>query len=335
MWTGAASLAFSLPDIARAANPFDFTKARAGYLDRIGSMRQSGHLPIIDIESSCNPLEIDPSAFTRSMDRSGIAIMCLSVDPPGQLVNRGTIWSDLALELSERYPAHFIPTGNGGNHPAWTQKPERFLAAQEQYIPAHRYPLIGEFEVRHYPSPRQVARGQTFRDVPIDGPLMERVFSLSERLGIPFQIHYEIEDRLLDPFKQMLTRFPKARVIWCHLAQIRYQERSTRYGPALLGRWLEEHPNLYIDTAFGDSLSVYPPSGQRHARYWIQQREWSELIAEHPWRFLAALDIGGDRMNRIEEWTRNLREFLGTLPASVRDIVAYKASWKLLFGEEI
>lgn len=331
--------AFSLghPGVARAVQPYAFQRARPLYLERLEHIRRSGMIPIIDIESSYHPLDVDLNGMTKAMDRAGIAMMCLSVDQPGKLVAQGQLWSDHALEAFEKYPSYFIPTGNGGNHPAWTKLPDRFLQSLEQKILEHNYPLMGEFEVRHYPSPRQVQRGDMFRDVDmaIDGPLMDRVFQFAERTGIPFQIHYEIEDRLLDPLEQMLIKYSKAKVIWCHLAQIRYQQRSTRYGPALLARWLTQYPNLYIDTAFGDVLSSYPPSGERHARYWSHVKEWGELIAAHPYRFLAALDIGGDRMHRIEEWTRNLRYFLGTLPPPAHEVVAYKAAWKLLFNEDI
>jgi hypothetical protein len=331
------SLGLFTPHAAYSNSPFDFSRVRSLYLERLQSIRRLGNIPIIDIESSYNPIDIDLVAFTKSMDRAGIAMMCLSVDQPGKLVAQGSIWSDHAMEAFEKYPGYFIPVGNGGNHPAWTKLPETFLQAQEQKILEHNYPMMGEFEVRHYPSPRQVQRGETFRDVdvPIDGPLMERVFQFSEKTGIPFQIHYEIEDRLLGPLEQMLKKYSKAKVIWCHLAQIRYQQRSTQYSPELISRWLDQYPNLYIDTAFGDAQSNYPPSGERHARYWNQVKEWSELIASRPYRFLAALDIGGDRMNRVEEWTRGLRYFLETLPQPFREIVANKAAWKLLFNEEV
>lgn len=334
---GSGGLLTCLPGLVRAVVAFDFPQARKTYLERIDAIRKTGVLPIIDIESSYNPIEIDLPSFTRSMDASGIAMMCLSVDQPGKLVGQGQIWSDHSLQAFEKYPGHFIPTGNGANHPAWTRSPQAFLEAQEQFILEHRYPLMGEFEVRHYPSPRQVQRGEWHRDVhvPVDGPLLERVFAFAERTGIPFQIHYEIEDGLLDPLASMLGKYPGAKVIWCHLAQIRYQGRSSRYNPVLLGQWLERYPNLYVDTAFGDEMSLYPPSGERHARYWSEASAWGALIEQHPWRFLAALDIGGDRMHRVEEWTRTLRRFLGTLPQTVREIVAYKATWKLLFGEQL
>lgn len=336
-WGAVTTLTGLLPRLVNAIQPFDFLSLRAGYLDRLKAIQRSGTLPIIDIESSYNPLEIDLSSFTKSMDKAGIAMMCMSVDQPGNLVKQGAIWSHNSLELLANYPTYFIPTGNGGNHPAWTKFPDDFLTAQEKFIAMHRYPLMGEFEVRHYPSPRQIQRGETFRDVDIaiDSPLMERVFSYSEKTGIPFQIHYEIEDKFLDPLERMLVKFPKAKVIWCHLAQIRYQQRSTRYNPAMLDTWLNQYPNLYIDTAFGDGSSIYPPSGEKHAKYWVTMKEWGELIAAKPYRFLAALDIGGDRMNRVEAWGKNLRFFLETLPQPTREIVAYKSAWKLLFNEEL
>jgi hypothetical protein len=332
-WTLSCLSAFASEGIQK----FDFMNARTGYLNRIAKIRSYGTLPIIDIESSYNPLNIDLERFTRDMDSAGIALMCLSADQPGSLVNSGQRWSHDSLEAYRKFPTHFIPTGNGGNHPAWTMAPGNFIEDCEKYIVPHGYPMMGEFEFRHYPSPRQVQRGDMYRNVmiQINGPQGHRLFAFAEKIGVPFQIHYEIEDVLLDPLDTMLTQYPKAKVIWCHLAQVRYQDRSTRYSPELITTWLAKHPNLYIDTAFGDSLSTYQPSGERHARYWVQQSEWREIIRANPYRFLAALDIGGDRMGKISEWTRTLRDFLNTLPEGVREIVAYKAAWKLLFNEEL
>ena len=330
-------LAYVLNAHAAQARPFDFQKVRTGMLDRLAGIARAGVLPIIDIESSVNPVRIDLRAFMRAMDQSGIAQMCLSVDQPGDLVKQGVSWSHAALEFAADFPDYFIPVGNGANEPAWTQSPDRFLNDNERYIIEYRYPMMGEFEFRHYPSPRQIERGQWNRDVdiPIDSPQGQRLFAFAERSGIPLQIHYEIEDRLLAPLEAMLTRYPRAKVIWCHLAQIRYSARATQYGPQLLESWLKRFPNLYIDTAFGPPQSVYKPSAERHARYWTQSAQWKPLIEAHPYRFLAALDIGGDRMDRVNEWSATLRAFLDTLPPKTAEIVAYKSAWKLLFGEEL
>ena len=321
---------------------FDIAALKPGYLKRIAAMRAAGKLPIFDIESSYDPGKIDLEDFVREMDRTGVAVMAFSPDLPGRdLKKKGITWSHHVFELIRLHPDHFYPTGNGGVHPAWTKNPARFLDDNERYIIAHGYPLMGEFEFRHYMSPRQAERNETHRDfaLPIDGPEGERLFAFAEKTGIPFQIHYEIEDQLLPPLEAMLTRHPKAKVIWCHLAQIRYKERSTLYSPDYLRGLFARFPNLYIDTAFGGPYGIYGPSGQRHARVWTDggdiRPEWTALIAEQPYRFLAALDIGGDRMDRLGDWVRNLRYFLDRLPEPSRQIVAYRSAWKLLFGEEI
>ena len=171
--------------------------------------------------------------------------------------------------------------------------------------------------------------------IPIDGPQGHRLFAFAARTGLAFQIHYEIEDALLDPLESMLRQYPRARVIWCHVDQIRYAARGGRYTPRMLADWMDKYPNLYVDTAFGSSRSVYKPSGEYHSRYWSRMGEWHEVMAARPYRFLAALDIGGDRTHQLQSWAQGLRNFLDTLPDSIRDIVAYKAAWKLLFNEEL
>ncbi|MBI4184750.1 MAG: amidohydrolase family protein, partial [Proteobacteria bacterium] len=326
---------------AAAPAPFDLAGLKPGYRRRLGAIRAAGMLPVIDIESSYNPERIDLAAFTRAMDQAGIAQMALSVGLPGSLYRAGARWSDHAHELSARYPERFIPAGNGGVGPAWPRDAAALLDENERHIVAERYPLMGEFEFRHYPSPRQVERGEWDRDVniPLDGPLGRRLFAFAEKTRVPFQIHYEVEDALLPALEAMLTRHPGAKVIWAHLAQVRYAERAGRYGPGYLRGLLGRHPNLYLDTAFGGPNSVYQPSGQRHARVWDERgeirSEWRELVQDFPYRMLAALDIGGDRMDKVGENAKTLRRFLDRLPTPAQEIVAYKAAWRLLFGEDV
>jgi len=247
-------------------------------------------------------------------------------------------------ETGKRYLdllAGIVTVSCGHAHPKITKRVQEQVAALAHTTTIYLHPLMGEFEIRHYPSPRHIERGELFRDVeiPIDGPHGHRLFAFAERTGIPFQIHYEIEDALLGPLEAMLARYPGAKVIWCHLAQVRYASRAGRYGAAYMRDMFGRHPNLYVDTAFGGRNSIYQLSGERHARIWDEsgdiRRDWRDLIQESPYRFLAALDIGGDRMDRVQDSTRSLRGFLTRIPGRARDIVAYGASWKLLFGEEI
>ena len=152
------------------------------------------------------------------------------------------------------------------------------------------------------------------------------------------QIHYEIEDGLLAPLKSILTQYPKATVIWCHLAQIRYIERASCYTPEYVESLIRRFPNLHFDTAFGNAASVYPPSNQRHARIWATsgrlKSSWRDLIVAHPKRFLSALDLGQDRLGKISHYDHQHRHFLKQLPADARHQVAYRSAWSLLFGED-
>lgn len=329
-----------LPKNAPARDIPDLTQRKILYAERLKKILASGELPCVDIESSCYSGKIDIESLAKNMDRLNIGLMALSADIGSNQSRKGVRFDNLFRKLAAAYPDRFLPVGNGGLPPVWTEFPDEFLDAQEAAIQKKQIILLGEYEFRHYPSPRQAKRGRMDRDVdiPIDGPIGHRLFSLSERAGIAFQIHYEIEDRLLAPLEKMLEQYPKAKVIWCHLAQIRYKERSSRYTPGYVDGLVQRFPNLYFDTAFGSALSIYPPSGQRHARIWqddgVIKGEWRDLIVAHAERFLSALDLGQDRMERIVAYDRNHRDFLKCLPPVVQHHIAYRNAWSLLFGED-
>jgi len=325
---------------AYALTPEAQSALKTGYTLRLKRILSGGHLPYIDIESSCNSKKVDIAAVAAAMDEFNIGLMALSADPGKGQFEKGLRYDNLSERLLKAFPDRFIPVGNGGQPPFITEAADEFLAAQD--VAAQQTPmlLLGEYEIRHYPSPRQVKRGEMDRDVdvPIDGPFGHKLFALSENLGIPIQLHYEIEDRLLSPLENMLALYPKAKVIWCHIAQVRYIERASRYSPNYIENLIKRFPNLYFDTAFGDAYSIYPVNNQRHARIWTNSNDlhddWKSLIVAFPERFLAALDLGGDRMDRIPEYDRNFRNFLSRLPTDTQHHVAYRSSWKLLFGEE-
>ena len=324
----------TMADGPMAGVPFDIGSLKRNWRSRIEAIRSSGELPIIDIESSFDARAFNPAQYAKLMDDNAIALIAFSPQARG--------WTDDARVVVAIDPWRYIPTTTAGIPPAWPKEGEQFLAATATHVAKDRYPLMGEFEFHHYPSPRQLKRGQTQRDLalPIDGELGHRLFRLSEETGISFQIHYEIEDQLLPPLEKMLKQYPKAKVIWCHLAQIRYSDLNTIYGPAYVRKLIEIHPNLYFDTAFGGPDSRYPASREFHATIWDRRsggvkKEWAQLISDHPWRFLAALDIGGDRMDTLGEKAQDLHRFLAALPPKTAEIVATKAAWKLLFNEDL
>jgi len=326
----------------KASVPFALDDLKARWRQRISAMRQAGVLPIIDIESSFNPGKVDAQRYAQSMDDSGIALTAFSPQiGTNKYRKSGALWRDGAQRAVGADPSRHIPASTAGIYPAWTTEPEVFVEETIRRVASENYPLMGEFEFRHYMSPRQYKRNETYRDVsvPIDSAAGHRLFAFSQQSGISFQIHYEVEDALLPPLEAMLAQYPGARVIWCHLAQVRYSERARTYGPAYVRSLIEKYPNIYFDLAFGSAESVYPGSGERHATVWRAdgsvKPEWVQLISDHPYRFLAALDIGGDRVDQVRWRSQTLRTFMDALPADIREIVAYKAAWKLLFKEDI
>ena len=340
-WPAAAAdfspipLVTRMTDAAKAAVPFDLTALKRNWRERIGAMRAAGVMPLIDIESTLDE-DLDMRSLARQMDTEGVALIAFSG------FARGRGWSDAARYAVAADPWRYIPTGDGGLPPEFRNTPVEFVHTTRERIAQDGYPLMGEYEFRHYPSPDQIQRGNLKRDedLPIDGTAGHLLFQFAADSGIPFQIHQEIEDRYLPPLEKMLAQYPKARVIWCHLAQMRYQARNTVYGPDYVRKLIERHPNLYFDLFSGPPDHVYPASREYPGKYWDRATgrltpEWAKLIADHPWRFMTALDLNPFIMQAFSRKVAMQRAVLDSLPEAVREIVAYKAAWKLLFGEEL
>jgi hypothetical protein len=276
------------PAVGRTRAGLDIEQLKSGYKQRLKKILATGTLPYIDIESSCNPGRVDNRDIAKELDRLNIGLMALSSDLGRNQFDKRIRYDDFPQRLMAEYADRFIPVGNGGQPPFLTEAADEFLEAQEAAARQKAILMFGEYELRHYPSPRQVKRGDTDRDVEviIDGPTGQRLFSMSEKTGLAFQTHYEIEDRFLPPLEKMLAQYPKARVIWCHVAQVRFSERASQYNAAYVDGLIRRFPNLYFDTAFGDASSIYPVSGQWHSRIWSDngdiKPEWRDLIAAHP-----------------------------------------------------
>jgi hypothetical protein len=327
----------------KVVQAFDLEALKPLWKERVAAIKATGELPLIDIESSFNPQKFNPIAYAKEMDKLGVALIAFSPQVEKKAYEEhDKTWDDSPHALMQIDPYRYVPTTTAGIDPVWTKEPLDFAKESISRAIQEHYPLLGEFEFRHYPSPRQIKRKEFDKDVtiPIDSPAAHLLFQFSEQTHIPFQIHYEIEDALLPPLEKMLQTYPKARVLWCHLAQIRYHDRTKRYNASYVRELIERYPNLYFDLAFGDADSTYPPSKEHHATMWDQESktlkpEWKQLIEEYPYRFLIAFDIGGDRHDALSDKVRVARNILSNLSPKVQEIVAYKAFWRLLFVEEI
>lgn len=330
-------------ELPKADVPFDMQALKSNWRSRIAAIKASGKLPIIDIESNYNPKKLNPKQYAKWMDEYGVALIAFAPSVSKKdYRKKGKVWTNDMRKLIHIDPWRYIPVSTAPADPAWSEKPEEFLSKTFQHVESDGYPLMSEFEFRHYMSGKQYKKGATHRDldIPIDGESGDKLFAFSEKSGVPFQIHQDIEDKTLAPLEKMLEKYPKAKVIWCHFTQMRYKDRNTIYGPGYIRKLIESYPNLYFDMAFGLADHTYPGSGEYDARIWDQETgkikpEWQKVIEDYPWRFLAAFDIGGNRIDKLPKKVKKMRRILDALPEKTREIIAYKAAWKLLFNEDV
>ena len=331
-----------MPKAALAQNKlFNASKFKSGWKKRLADINSQGIVPVIDVESSYPPWKINLASFVSDMDQHGVALSCLSSMLDENYGKQGIVWDGNVEVLMQQYPDHFIPTTVSAIYPSFTEFPAQFLDETFAHAIDDGYSLLGEFEFRHYPSPGEYNRGAYYRDVyvPIDSEHGHRLFKFASETGLSFQIHYEVEDKYLPALESMLAKYPRAKVFWCHFGQVRYIERASKFGPEYIAGLIKKFPNLHFDLAVGGYNSIYPANGQRHSRIWENENdikaEFREIISKNPFRFLSALDFGGDNITEMPNKMRVLRKILKNFDQNTQEILAYKSAWKLIFGEEI
>jgi hypothetical protein len=261
-------------------------------------------------------------------------------------------------DLNRSYPAHFFLTANGGNSKNWAKQKDdnsSYIVQLEKEIRRHDYRLMGELEFRHYMSSAQCKDNRTDRDVtvPIDSANGHRVFKLSQQTGVPFVIHYEPEDDLIETLETMLDAYPAAKVIWAHFGQLRKPPLMTRFGPALLERLLTDHPNLYFDLSTGEpnrryhcaSGSYDPDFGILDTVIWQEngsggqldnlKSDYLDLIEKFSDRFVGGADYGGNRPDfeiHFSKRIANLGLILRDMSLRTKHNIRYKNAWFLLTG---
>jgi hypothetical protein len=300
---------------------------------RVESILARRRVPIIDLQATYATGMTNLSRVIDYMQAHDVAQTAFAVAfaPDGRD----------SVELHRRYPEYFIPTTNSGEFPRWWKDPLAFLEVARADLNTAQYFSMGEHEFRHYPSPEQYEAGQFHRDItiPLDGPAGDALFQLSEDFGVPFQIHYDIEDRLFPALEAVLTRHPRARPIWCHLAMIRYPDRAKSYSPGYVQSLIERFPGLHFDLAVSPPWYVYPPSGARDSTLFEPsgriRRDWLALLEKYPERFLSATDYRPPVEHLIGGYVAKIQRglILDVLSERARHLVAYGNAWRLITGQ--
>lgn len=321
---------------------------------RIQSFLDGGIIPLVDLESSLRREDGEKylKKALKAMDSEGIALIAFDGYQAEKTKNSptGYRWGYYIHEVVNAHPDRFVLATNGGTNKNWIEQRSSFIEETERQVRSGDYPIMGEYEFRHYMSSAQCRKGRTDRDmyVPMTCENGHRLFRLSQETGIPFLIHLEPEDTPLAELEQMLARYPKARVIWCHLGQIRHPGREALYGPGLLRRLLAAYPNLYIDISTGHPGRRYQcnnnvldtviwQDGYNGSQKDRLRDDYRAILTDFCDRFVVGFDYGGGRPPLdlyIREKAKTRRLIMRDLPEEAQHAIGYRNAWFLLTGKQ-
>jgi predicted TIM-barrel fold metal-dependent hydrolase len=295
---------------------------------KIRGMLQKGTLPIIDVEYHHGG-NIEMEKLIAAMDKNGVALTWLG---PNEKLG-----SEESLKQNEKYPDKFVPTTVHGDGTLWHSSDKGFLEKLAKDVKTGKYFAMGEFEARHYPG------SHNSRDIhmPVDSYAMESVFLLSSDTGVPFLLHHEAEDEMLPELERMLTKYPKAKVVWCHAGRNRNPKTWKRFMKVeTVEEFLKKYPNLYFDLVQAPPGSRFSYTGAVDAIMYDTDRaaklrsEWKNLFEAFPDRFVIGSDINTGRYpdyDRVYDTFRSI--VFKALRKDVAEKVAFKNAWKLMTGE--
>jgi predicted TIM-barrel fold metal-dependent hydrolase len=325
VFVAALFMMFLLPGTACAGEKGEQLRI---YKKKIESVIGKGKTPIIDVELHCGE-KIDVDVLMKKMDKNGVALTWLG---PNEKLG-----SDYSLRMGDEHPGYFVPTTVHGDGKLWHASDRAFLDQLARDARSGKYFAMGEFEARHYIS------STNNRDVhmPVDAEAMQVVFEAASATGLPFLLHHEAEDALLPELERMLAKYPKAKVIWCHVGRNRNNVTWKKFRtPDGARELLMKYPNLYFDLVQSKPGSRYRGTGAEEAVMYnvtslgvSVDPDWKKLFEEFPDRFVIGSDINTGRFDGYDRVMETFRSvvFAG-LKREVAEAIAFKNGWRLMTG---
>ena len=299
------------------------------YQNTLKSFLSRGQLPIIDVEQHWGR-KVPLTELLAKMDRNGVALTWL-----GPNERNGNVSS---LEDCRQFPERLVPTTIGGDGPRWHGKDLSLIQELQADVRSGAYFSMGEFEARHYIS----STNNRNIHMPLDSESFQGVFQVAAETGIPLLLHHEAEDALLPELEKMLSRYPKADVIWCHVGRNRDPKTWTRLPtPEGVRQFLKKYPNLYFDIVQSGPGSVFPPTGAHEAILYETgngsprlKEEWRHLFNVFSDRFVLGSDVNPGRWDGYDKVMSRFRAaVLSVLAPATAEKIAFQNAWRLMSGE--
>ncbi|MRD56421.1 amidohydrolase family protein [Betaproteobacteria bacterium LSUCC0115] len=153
------------------------------------------------------------------------------------------------------------------------------FAQAEQLFKEGKLKGFGEIHVKN----KQKFDPSFERSIPLDSPVINKMYELANRYGGFVQIHsmggifggY-------DEVSVMAERYPKALTILSHCLPAT--------PPHLIGKLLDKHPNVACELSAQGLVHMPPPVGGRVFNRDGLRAEWANVIERHPTRFFVGTD---------------------------------------------
>jgi len=299
------------------------------YRETLKSSLSRGSLPIIDVEHHWGG-KLPIKDLIAKMDRNGVALTWLGANERNG--------SSSSVKTCSQFPNRLVPTTIHGDGPRWHGKDLSLLQELMQDARSGEYFAMGEFEARHYVS----STNDRNIHMPLDSESFHGVFKLAEETGIPFALHHEAEDVLLPELEKMLSLYPRATVIWCHVGRNRDPKKWIAFpSPAGVRKFLQKYPNLYFDIVQGGPGNIFPPTGARESILYEDtdgpprlKGEWIQLFNVFADRFVIGSDVNTGRWDSYDKVMSRLRTaVLGVLDPAAAEQIGFKNAWRLMSGE--
>lgn len=323
--------------------PFD-----GRYIDahmHVHAHSRSGGAVSWDMESAAN-------AALAAMDRFGVAAS-LIMPPPFSPGHDAAYDFEILTEAVRKHPDRFAFLGGGGLlnpliHAA--QEPSQVTADLRRQFAGNARAILGagargfgEMTALHL----SMNERHPFLEARPDHPLFLLLADIAARAGVPIDLHMEAVPENMDTPRRFLRRSPNnparlgenihsferllahnraAPIIWTHAGWNNTGHRT----PALMGRLLDAHPNLFMSIKIRDrggrgGSPLTADGGIRPA--------WLRLLADYPNRFLMAADqhyyVPGRGRQRQAE--RPAKRFFGLLPPALQRRIGHDNAVRL-FG---
>ncbi len=235
----------------------------------------------------------------------------------------GIVWDDSQEVYETRFPDKFVLAKYFRSKHMFTPHSDPILLTNEiEKIHLQGFPIVKFWfgpRVRDYV--KEYFKIET-KKIQLSDPFFKSIFAKMEELGLYLLIHvgdpdlwyekvYQPVDRYgtkkehLDDFEEILSSFPKLKVIQAHFG-------SQPEDLENLSRWFESYPNYYVDTSsarwMARELGRYPKKAR-------------EFFIKHSDRILFGTDIVQDRNKPVSTYYQTrFFTFQALLETSVRDL---------------